>query len=110
MLLDAGNLTLAVDDVTLSVSTRTFPDLLKVVDGVIYSIEESRGARFSPGATYSFRSSGTDAVGPFEVVLEAPEDLGEVKLGGVSPAEQLPGVRRGEDLELTWEGAAGATR
>jgi hypothetical protein len=104
-LLDAGNLTLAVEGEELSVSTRTFPDLLKVVDGVMYSIEESRGARFSPGAGYSFRSNGTDLVGPFEVVLEAPEDLGEVKLDGVSPTEQPPAIRRGEDLAITWEGA-----
>jgi len=104
-LLDAGNLTLAVDGVALSVSTRTFPDLLKVVDGVMYSAEESHGVRFLPGATYSLRSSGSDLVGPFEVVLEAPEDLGEFKLDGVSPTEQPPTIRRGEDLTITWEGA-----
>jgi hypothetical protein len=104
-LLDAGNLTLAVDGVAIPVPTRAFPDLLKVIDGVMYSAEENRGIRFLPGSTYTIRSAGSDLVGPFEVVLEAPEDLGDVKLAGVSPLEQPPPVSRGDDLELTWEGA-----
>jgi len=104
-LLDAGTLTLSIDDRPIAVPTRTFPDLLKVVDGVMYSADESRGARFVPGATYSIRSAGTDLVGPFEVVLEAPDDLGDIKLDGLSPLEQIPVVRRGEDLEIAWEGS-----
>jgi hypothetical protein len=104
-LLDAGDLTIVIDGVTLPMPSRAFPDLLKVVDGVMYSTEEGHGARFLPGATYSLHSSGTDMIGPFEVVLEAPDDLGEVKLDGVSPAEQPPGVKRGEDLVISWEGA-----
>jgi hypothetical protein len=105
-LLDAGNLTLDVDGTALPMPSRAFPDLLKVVDGVMYSAEERQGARFLPGATYSLRSSGSDAIGPFEVVIDAPEDLGEIKLDGSSAAEQAPTVRRGEDLLVTWEGGA----
>lgn len=103
-LLDVGNLSLELDDELRTVPTRTFPDLLKVIDGVTYSAEEPQEARYLPGDAYTFRATGGDAVGPFEVVLEAPDDLGEVRVDGVVPTEQVPIVERGEDVEITWEG------
>jgi hypothetical protein len=104
-LIDVGDLSVSVGDATRAVPTRTFPDLLKVIDGVIYSVDEAQGVRFLPGETYTFHATGTDQVSPFEVVLEAPDDLGEVKVDGVQPDEQTPQIRRGQDLAITWEGA-----
>jgi hypothetical protein len=78
---------------------------LKVIDGVIYTADESQGVQFVPGETYTFYATGTDDVSPFEVVLEAPNDLGDIKLDGVQPDEQTPQITRGQDLAISWEGA-----
>lgn len=104
-LIDVGDLSVKVGGERHPVPTRTFPDLLKVIDGVIYSADQSQGVRYEPGETYAFHASGTDEVSPFEVVLEAPDDLGEIKVDGVQPSEQVPVIRRAGDLELVWEGA-----
>jgi hypothetical protein len=72
---------------------------------VIYSADQALGVQFEPGETYTVHASGTDEVAPFEVVLEAPDDLGEVKVDGVQPSEQTPVIRRGDELELAWDGA-----
>ncbi len=103
-LMDVGDLTVEFDVFKRAIPTRTFPDLLKVIDGVIYSANESREVVFDPGTVYTILASGTDAVQPFEVVLEAPDDLGVVKLGGIPVDEQMPVVHRGMDLEVVWDG------
>jgi len=108
-LMDVGDLSVEYSslDMDRAIPTRTFPDLLKVIDGVIYSANESRGVVFEPVETYTILSSGTDSVAPFEVVLNAPEDLGDIRLDGTSVEEQTPTVRRGRDLELAWDGSGG---
>lgn len=103
-LLDVGDLTVSFDGGARPVSTRTFPDLLKVIVGVIYTADESRGFLFQPTRTYDVKTTGTDEVAAFRVALEAPEDLGDVKVDGVDPADQAPLVRRGDEVELSWEG------
>jgi len=104
-LIDVGDLSVEYVGEPRAIPTRTFPDLLKVIDGVIYTADEGQGVRFVPGETYTFHATGTDDVAPFEVVLEAPNDLGEVKVDGVRPGEQTPQIPRGRDLALVWEGA-----
>lgn len=104
-LIDVGDLSVSFGGETRAVPTRTFPDLLKVIDGVIYTADETRGVSFVPGETYTFHATGTDQVSPFEVVLDAPNDLGEVKIDGVRPDERPPPIQRSQDLAITWEGA-----
>ncbi|MCP4674659.1 MAG: hypothetical protein GY854_03925 [Deltaproteobacteria bacterium] len=104
-LLDVGDLTISFDKTARPVPTRTFPDLLKVIVGVIYTADETQEVLFRPGETYSLRASGTDEVAPFKVALDAPEDLGEIKVEGLTPGEQVPLIRRGEDIQLVWDGA-----
>ncbi len=103
-LIDVGDVSLEYRGVRRAVPTRTFPDLLKVIDGVIYSANESRGVHFLPGETYTFRATGTDEVDQFDVVLDAPDDLGDVKLDGDLLVDHVPIIRRGRDLEISWEG------
>jgi hypothetical protein len=104
-LVDVGDLSVTYVDEQMAIPTRTFPDLLKVIDGVIYAVDETQGVRFLPGETYTLHATGTDEVAPFEVVLDAPGDLGDVKIDGVQPDEGMPQIRRGQDLMITWEGA-----
>jgi hypothetical protein len=104
-LIDVGDLSVTYADLSRAIPTRTFPDLLKVIDGVIYTADEAQGVQFVPGETYTLHATGTEEVSPFEVVLDAPDDLGIVKLDGVAPAERAPVIRRGEDLEIVWDGA-----
>ncbi|MCP4603082.1 MAG: hypothetical protein GY847_21630 [Proteobacteria bacterium] len=103
-LLDVGDLTVSFNRLSKPVPTRTFPDLLKFIVGVIYSADETQGVLFRPGETYALRATGTDEVAPFQVILDAPEDLGDVKVEGVTPGEQVPFIRRDEEVELIWEG------
>ncbi len=103
-LLDVGNLTVTFGDQKKPIPTRTFPDLLKVIVGVMYSVDDTQGVVFSPGEDYDLRASGTGNVSRFRVVLEAPEDLGEVKVDGMVPGEETPVLNRGHAIELTWSG------
>ena len=103
-LLDVGDINVEFGEHKAAVPTRTFPDLLKVIDGVIYSANESSSVTFEPGEVYTIEASGTDDIGAFGAGLEAPDELGEVKLDGIPIYEQMPVIRRGEDLEITWEG------
>ena len=86
------------------IPTRTFPDLLKVIVGVIYTADETQGVVFSPGETYELQATGTDEVTAFQVALEAPEDLGDIKVDGMKPGDQPLIVRQGQEIELAWEG------
>lgn len=104
-LIDVGDLSVSYGGESRSIPTRTFPDLLKVIDGVIYSVDETQGVQFAAGETYTFHATGTDEVAPFEVVLEAPSDLGDIKLDGVQPEDRIPVIPRGRDIVFTWEGA-----
>ena len=106
-LADVGDLSVEYSGEKITLPTQTFPDLLRVIDGVTYVADDKRGLRFEPAQTYTVHSSGTDEVTRFDVVLDAPEDLGDVALDGVSPAEQTPVVRRGAPLTITWEGGGG---
>jgi hypothetical protein len=103
-LMDVGDLRVTIDDLTKPVPTRTFPDLLRVIVGVIYSAEEAHGVFFKPGDRYLIRASGTDEVAPFRVALDAPDDLGEIKIDGIFPSDQKPIITRGEEVEISWEG------
>jgi hypothetical protein len=104
-LIDVGDLSVQLGGAQHAVPTRTFPDLLKVIDGVIYTANETQGVQFVPGETYTFHATGTEEVSSFDVVLDAPSDLSAIRVDGVQPEDQLPGIRPGEDLALTWEGA-----
>ena len=106
-LADVGDLSVEYSGQKITLPTQTFPDLLHAIDGVTYAADDKRGLRFEPAATYTVHASGTDEVARFDVVLDAPEDLGDVALDGVSPAEQIPTVRRGAPLSITWEGGGG---
>lgn len=104
-LIDVGDLSVSYGGESRSIPTRTFPDLLKVIDGVLYTGDETQGIQFVAGETYTFHATGTDEVAPFEVVLEAPSDLGSVKLDGVRPEDRVPVIPRGRDIAVSWEGA-----
>ncbi len=104
-LLDVGDLTVSVGRDKKLVPTRTFPDLLNVVVGVIYTIDDGQGIDYLPGETYSLHATGTEEVSPFDVVLEAPEDLGDIKVEGAAVSDEVPFITRGDGVALTWEGA-----
>jgi hypothetical protein len=106
-LADVGDLSIETDGRKAMLPTQTFPDLLRAIDGVTYAANDEMGVAFSPSATYTIHAAGTDEISSFDVVLDAPEDLGEITVDGVSPAEQVPVIRRGEPLELTWESGGG---
>jgi hypothetical protein len=103
-LLDVGDLSLSVNSVPVLIPTRTFPDLLKVIVGVIYTADETQDVIFRPGETYDLQASGGDDIARFRVALDAPLDLGDVKVAGVAPGEQVPLLRRGAPIELIWSG------
>jgi len=106
-LVDVGDLSVESDGKRTMLPTQTFPDLMRVIDGVTYAVDDEMGAVFSPASTYTIHAEGADEIARFDVVLDAPEDLGEITVEGVSPAEQMPVIRRGEPLEITWEGGGG---
>ncbi|MCK9458064.1 MAG: hypothetical protein M0R80_00095 [Proteobacteria bacterium] len=106
-LADVGNLSVEFAGERITLPTQTFPDLLHVIDGVTYVADERSGLRFDPAESYTVHASGTDEVARFDVVLDAPEDLGEVTIDGVSPADQTPIVRRGAPIAIAWEGGGG---
>lgn len=103
-LLDVGDLSVGFDGERRTVPTRTFPDLLKVAVGVIYSADENQGVSFSPDTRYDIRSTGSDDVDTFRVDLDAPADLGVVRVDGNAPEEETPMILRGRNVPLTWEG------
>ncbi len=103
-LLDVGDLSVGFDGERKIMPTRTFPDLLKVAVGVIYSADETQGVVFRPGLRYDIRATGSDNVEVFRVDLDAPADLGVVRVDGVAPEEMLPILQRGKAVRLTWEG------
>ena len=103
-LLDAGDMFVIADSKKIAIPTRTFPDLLKVIDGVIYSASPSHGMEFVPGQTYTVKNTGADSVGSFEVVLEAPKDLGEITVAGTSPDDNIPTILSGAPAVIRWEG------
>ncbi|MBN2715160.1 MAG: hypothetical protein JXX14_04845 [Deltaproteobacteria bacterium] len=103
-LLDAGDMFVKVDGKNIAIPTRTFPDLLKVIDGVIYSASPTHGIEFVPGQTYTVKNTGADNIGSFEVVLEAPNDLGEITVAGTSPDDNIPTILSGTPTVITWEG------
>ncbi len=106
-LLDVGNLSVSYEHANRPVPTRTFPDLLKVIVGVIYATDESKGVLFNPGVEYTIKAMGTDEVEPFRVTLEAPDELGDITVNGTLPEDRMPLIVRGETVDLTWEGSGG---
>jgi len=106
-LADVGDLSVDYSGQRIVLPTQTFPDLLHAIDGVTYAADDERGLRFEPAETYTVHASGTDEVARFDVQLDAPEDLGDVALDGVSPAEQIPVIRRGAPFTIRWEGGGG---
>ena len=103
-LLDVGDLSVSFNGTKKQIPTRTFPDLLKIVVGVIYAADETQGVDFRPGETYGVRATGMDDVELFHVALEAPEDLGAVTVDGTSPEDEVPILSRRKSLVLTWDG------
>lgn len=103
-LLDVGDLSVGLDGDRKTVPTRTFPDLLKVAVGVIYSADDTQGVTFQPGLRYDVRATGSDEVELFRVDLDAPADLGVVRLDDATPEEETPILNRGKGVRLTWEG------
>ncbi|MBN2528390.1 MAG: hypothetical protein JXR76_18525 [Deltaproteobacteria bacterium] len=103
-LVDAGDMFVELGSGKMPIPTRTFPDLLKVIDGVIYSASPNHGIDFIPGQTYTIKNTGADNIGSFEVVLEAPNDLGEISVSGTSPGDSVPTIVSGAPAVITWEG------
>lgn len=103
-LLDAGDLSVSFGGARKAVPTRTFPDLLKVIVGVIYTADETQGVAFQPGEIYNLHATGSDEIAQFDTVLEAPEDLGEIKVNGATLDEETPLIDRGRELDISWEG------
>lgn len=101
-LLDVGDLAVSFGDEKKPIPARTFPDLLEVIVGVLYTADETQGFTYSPGQTYNLKGSGTEEVGAFEVALDAPTDLSSIKIDQMSPGDR-PFVHRGGDIEISWE-------
>ncbi len=104
-LLDAGNIFINQGDGKKLIQTRTFPDLLQIINGVIYFAGENSGIRFIPEQTYTITTMGSDSIGKFEVLLDAPDDLGDIKINNVSPSEIMPVLITGQPIVISWEGS-----
>ncbi len=103
-LLDIGDLSISLNGKSRPIPTRTFPDLLKAIVGVIYAADETQGVRFLPGETYSVRANDVEDKKLFEATLQAPEDLGVVKVDGISPGDETPILSKNRPIQLTWDG------
>ena len=103
-LLDVGDLTVAFGSRNLPISTRTFPDLLKVIVGVVYSADGNQGVFYNPNTTYTLKASGGSGVGPFEVALEAPMELEGIRVNRIAPSAQVPLLQRKRPAVLQWDG------
>ncbi len=103
-LLDVGDLTVKFDNEKRTIPTRTFPDLLKIAVGVIYSANELQGVSFRPSTKYDIRTTGSDDVEVFRVQLDSPADLGTIRVDGLAYDEETPIIIKGKDVLLTWEG------
>lgn len=103
-LLDVGDLMIEFGRRVVPVSTRTFPDLLKVIVGVVYSADAAHGVFYNSQSTYTLKASGGGGVGPFEVALEAPLELDGIQVNRISPFDQIPLMQRKRPALLEWAG------
>ncbi len=101
-LLDVGKVTLHADSTAapFELSKRRVPDVVDVVSGVIYGASRLDVASRAP---LEVRVAGEPELGPVRVAIEAPGDVGGLRMDGHDPAHP---VAAGSDVELTWEPSA----
>jgi len=107
-LIDVGALHIAVADTEARLTPRTFPDLASVLAGVFYAGDAALAMPRPESDEYRFSAEGSDAVGPFEVVVPAPaEPNGLTLVGDDGTAALLDGrvaeVRRDGALTVQWD-------
>ena len=101
-LLDVGKVTLHADSTAapFELSKRRVPDVVDVVSGVIYGASRLDVASRAP---LEVRVAGEPELGPVRVAIEAPGDVGGLRMDGHDSAHP---VAAGSDVELTWEPSA----
>lgn len=104
-LLEAGDVSIQADGTVTRLALNLFPPSGSA-SGVIYTTPD-RDAPLPPGSSYAIQATGSDAIPPLMVQLEAPGALRDVTLAGV-PLERAAALTAGQPLDLTWaEGDAG---
>lgn len=101
-LLDAGELTLRLAEEEVRVANWSFPSVYGVVAGVLYGGEEL-DAEFRSDDQYHIIASGGEALGPFEVALDAPEGFDGLMLSGSEVGLEAVVLEPEQPLELRWE-------
>ncbi|MBN2803071.1 MAG: hypothetical protein JXR91_08250 [Deltaproteobacteria bacterium] len=102
---DAGNMFISSKKNMALVPTRTFPDLLKIINGVIYYTDEFSNLDLVPDETYTIKTTGSDVIQKFEVLLNAPKELGDITINETSPDETTPVITLGKPIDVKWDGA-----
>lgn len=106
-LVDVGVIDVRAGDRSLSLEPQSFPGLLSLLQGAIYGSSEGEGARWEPGAEWSFSSRGASGIGPFDAATDAPEELVVLRVGADDPTMAPPLVERGTELPVRWEPGTG---
>jgi hypothetical protein len=102
-LLDVGTVSMEANGVQTNLLARQVPDVVDLVSGVVYA--RSADAELLPArARYVLRVSGAGDSDPFTVTASAPNDLGDLRVGGQEARTITMGSVASADL--TWEPGA----
>ena len=101
-LLSVGQMTLKTGDAELMLEPRLFPALAATASGWFYANDAEIVAPRVELDDVFLRAPGNEALGAFELAVAAPRELVDVQLDG-SALVEVATIRRGDDLQITWE-------
>jgi len=101
-LLDAGELTIRVDNEEARVPDWSFPSVYGVASGVFYGGDDDVGVRYRPGAPYVLSGGGSGSIGGFSTGLTAPEALEVLSVGGADVGVEAARIEVGTPLVVQW--------
>jgi hypothetical protein len=94
-LLDAGRLEVKGPVDRAALKAAHYPELLSFVSGVVYGGDDTHPISLGLGQSYLVTGEGGEEVGPFSASVSAPRAF---------PSLTFEPLRRGNDLELRWQG------
>lgn len=102
-LADVGAVSVESGDRRAVLTARQVPDPVGRVTGVFYVGSPESGAHVPPGARVALRVTGSQDVGAFTAVGQAPAELGDLRIGGQDAARGAVSLAVGAPIEVTWE-------
>ncbi|MBL8611329.1 MAG: hypothetical protein JNL38_28555, partial [Myxococcales bacterium] len=102
-LADVGAISVEAGDRRALLTARQVPDPVGRVTGVFYVGSSETGAHVAPGGRVALKVAGSQDVGAFTVVGQAPADLGDLRIGGQDAARGVVSLAAGAPVELTWD-------